>query len=384
MLSLNKCEGISLRPRKLVLLFVNFNRPQFYSLKDWSYFKFLIKEISNNTIRMGKILHVILTGGVGSRLWPLSRQSRPKQYLQLFSENSLFELAVKRNAGFSERLIVVGNQKNKHLSIEGLQKLNINNYTHIVEATPRNTAPAIAFAAFASELEDILLVTPADHIINEGEAYDNAIFQAIGLAQKDAVVTFGVKPTKPETGYGYIEFDGDEVLSFREKPDRKNAEDFISSGNFLWNSGMFCFKAGIFLEELEKYAPEVYRQSLTAWKVNNKGRLEKNSSLNIPSISLDYAVMERSQKIKVVKADFEWSDMGSFEAVYDYLKEHGQPVDSYGNMHIGSTQYTAFAGLHNCILVQTDDANLVLAKESSQEVKNIYQELEITHPSLLN
>ncbi len=333
---------------------------------------------------MSKILHVILTGGVGSRLWPLSRQSRPKQYLQLFSEKSLFELAVIRNKGFSKGLIVVGNQENRQLSVNALQKLNVNDYSHIIEATPRNTAPAIAFAAFSSQPEDILLVTPADHIIQEVEAYNKSISQAIALAKNNALVTFGVKPNKPETGYGYIEFEGDNVLSFREKPDRKTAENFIKSGNFLWNSGMFCFKAGIFLEELKKYAPEVYQQSLIVWKKNEEGYLEKNSSLEIPSISVDYAVMEKSDKIKVVKTDFKWSDMGSFEAVYDYLKEQGQPVDSCGNMQIGSTKYTVFAGLHNCILVQTEDANLVLAKESSQDVKYIYQELEITNPSILS
>src|SRR5690606_13105497 len=150
----------------------------------------------------------------------------------LSTSASLFELAVKRNKEFADGLIVVGNQGNKQLSAEGLQKLHVTDYTHIVEATPRNTAPAIAFAALAAQPEDILLVTPADHIINEGDAYNNAISQAIALAQNDAVVTFGVKPTKPETGYGYIEFEGDDVKSFREKPDKETAEDFISSGNF--------------------------------------------------------------------------------------------------------------------------------------------------------
>jgi len=298
-------------------------------------------------------------------------------------QRSLFELAVTRNAAFSKGLIVVGNQGNRHLSEASLGKLNIPHYTHIVEATPRNTAPAIAFAAFAARPQDILLVTPADHIIKEGEAYDKAISQAVALAENDAVVTFGVNPTKPETGYGYIEFEGDDVLSFREKPDRETAVEFIETGKFLWNSGMFCFKAGIFLEELKKYAPEVYAQSKAAWEATTNNELELLTSLEIPSISVDYAVMEKSEKIKAVKADFEWSDMGSFEAVYDYLKEQGQPVDDYGNMIIGTTKYTAFAGLQNCIFVRTDDANLILAKNSSQDVKNIYQHLETHHPELV-
>jgi mannose-1-phosphate guanylyltransferase len=285
----------------------------------------------------------------------------------------LFELAVERNTAFVDELIVVGNQGNRQLSEAGLHKLGITEYIDIVEATPRNTAPAIAFAALAAQPEDILLVTPADHIIKEGEAYRTAISQAIKLGENDNLVTFGVTPTKPETGYGYIEFVADNVLSFREKPIRKTAEEFISKGNFLWNSGMFCFKAGVFLEELEKYALEVFETSKAAWENSGNSELGMEDSLEIPAISVDYAVMEKSEKIKVVKASFEWSDMGSFEAVYDYLKGMGHPVDPEGNMVIGSNKFTAFVGMQNSILVCTEDANLVLQKEASQDVKKIYQ-----------
>jgi len=289
-----------------------------------------------------------------------------------------------RNSNYAEELIVVGNSDNQHLSVEALKKLQHKGYKSIIEATPRNTAPAIAFAAFAAEAEDILLVTPADHIIEDGEAYKKAILHAVELAAENFLVTFGVHPTKPETGYGYIEFKEDNVLSFREKPDKETADTFLKTGNFLWNSGMFCFKAGIYLEELKKYSPEVYQKSLQAWEKAENGKLGLETSLQIPAISVDYAVMEKSDKIKVVKADFEWSDMGSFEAVYDYLKEQGQPVDQNGNMQIGSKKHTAFAGLQNCILVETEDANLVLAKEASQDVKQIYQELEQMKSNLIN
>lgn len=341
-----------------------------------------------------KINHVILTGGVGSRLWPLSRQSRPKQYLPIFTEDessrdhsssnekgknsgqSLFELAVNRNSSFADQLIVVGNKGNRDLSEADLKKLNISDYIDIIEATPRNTAPAIAFAAFSARPEDILLVTPADHIIKEGPDYDKAVQTAIELATEDHIVTFGIKPTRPETGYGYIEYNEKEVLSFREKPDSETAEEFLRSGNFLWNSGMFCFKAGVFLSELQKHQPEVYKKSLIAWTQRENGALELKSSLEIPSISVDYAVMEKSDKIKVVPSGFNWSDMGSFEAVYDYLKANGQPVDEFGNMQIGSKKHVSFVGLSNCIFVSTEDANLILSKAASQNVKELYQELE--------
>lgn len=333
---------------------------------------------------MPNILHVLLTGGVGSRLWPLSRQSRPKQYLNIFQDHSLFELAVKRNAAFSDGLIVAGNQGNRQLSEASLQKLGITDYVDIVEATPRNTAPAIAFAAFAAKPDDILLVTPADHIIEEGPEYTIAVQKAIALAEQANIVTFGIRPSKPETGYGYIEHKGEDVLSFREKPHAKTAEDFLQKGNFLWNSGMFCFKAGIFLEELKRFQPEVYRRSLIAYTHLDNGHLELQTSLEIPSISVDYAVMENSDKIKVVPSTFGWSDMGSFEAIYDHLRQQGHPVDLEGNMVIGSNKFTAFVGMRNSILVCTEDANLILQKEVSQDVKKIYQQLEEENSLLLN
>lgn len=333
---------------------------------------------------MSKVKHVILTGGVGSRLWPLSRISKPKQYLDIFSDSSLFELTIKRNAPFSDGLIVVGNQLNRSLSEKSLKKLGIDNYIDIVEFAPRNTAPAIAFAAFASDADDILLVTPADHIIKEGKEYQDAINSGISLAEQDNIVTFGIQPNRPETGFGYIEANGNNVTSFREKPSLEEAKNFLDQGNFLWNSGIFCFKAGTFLQELRKHNPEVYDKSLEAWQAAKDYRLEEVTSLNIPSISVDYAVMEKSDKIKVIGTTFKWSDMGSFETLYDYLKDQGHPVDAFGNMYIGNKIHTEFIGLQNCILVQTDDANLVLLKEASQDVKQVYQELERNQSVLIH
>ncbi len=330
------------------------------------------------------VYHVLLTGGVGSRLWPLSRKSRPKQYLKVFNGFSLFELTVKRNLSFSDGLIIVGNKNNHQLSLSNLHDLNITADKEIIEATPRNTAPAIAFAAFSAKPEDVLLVTPSDHIIKEGEPYNAAIREGISLAEKRNIVTFGISPSKPETGYGYIEYRGDSVLSFREKPNEATAKTFLRSGNFLWNSGMFCFKAGVFLEELEKHAPEVYSASLEAWKNNDKGLLGEQLSLDIPAISVDYAVMEHSERIKVVPSAFEWSDMGSFEAVYDYLQEEGHPVDESGNMQIGGSKPIYFTGLRNTIVVDTDDTVLVLRKENSQNVKELYQQLEEHTPHLVD
>jgi mannose-1-phosphate guanylyltransferase len=329
------------------------------------------------------IIHVVLTGGVGSRLWPLSRKSMPKQYLEIFEKKSLFEMTVERNVNLADKVIVVGNVDNCHLTEKVMDKLDTG-YINIVESTPRNTAAAIAFAAFASQPNDVLIVTPSDHIIDEMEEYNQAIKKAIAKAKEGYIVTFGIVPTKPETGYGYIESKGDDVISFREKPNSVTAKSFISQGSFLWNSGMFCFKAGVLLEELKTYQPEVYEKSKKAWENNEKGRLDLDLSLDIPSISIDYAVMERSKKIKVVPASFAWSDLGSFESVYDYLITKGHFVDKCGNMVIGSDKHTTFLGLKNTIFVYTDTANLILQKENSQDVKDLYCDLENENSELLN
>lgn len=329
------------------------------------------------------ITHVILTGGVGSRLWPLSRKSQPKQYLEIFEGKSLFEITVDRNSHLADKVMVVGNVDNHHLSGKVMDKTKTS-YVNIVEATPRNTAAAIAFAAFASDPDDILIVTPSDHIIDHMGNYNKAINEAILKAQEGFIVTFGIIPTKPETGYGYIESKGDKVISFREKPNATTAKEFIARGNFLWNSGMFCFKAGVLLEELKQFQPDVYEKSKAVWESCNDGFLDLELSNQIPSISIDYAVMERSKKIKVVPASFSWSDLGSFESVYDYLVSKGHPIDVNGNMVIGCDKHTTFLGLKNTIFVYTSTANLILQKENSQDVKDIYTELERQNSELLN
>jgi len=331
---------------------------------------------------INSVTHVVLTGGIGSRLWPLSRKTLPKQYLELFDGESLFEKTVVRNQNVSNKMIVVGNIENYKMSNAIMSKFD-KPFTHIVEALPRNTAAAIAFAAFASKPEDILLITPSDHIIEGRNAYSTALQQAIELANKDYLVTFGIKPTKPETGYGYIEFENENVIAFHEKPNLETAKTYLKRGNYFWNSGLFCFKAGKFLEELKKQEPEVYQTSKVVWDANKDGFLDYNLSLKIPSISIDYAVMERSKDIKVVAANFEWSDLGSFESVYDYLVQKGHPIDANRNIVIGTSMHTTFIGVKNCILIYTTDALMVLQKENSQEVKQVYQQLESIASPLL-
>ena len=329
------------------------------------------------------VTNVILSGGVGSRLWPLSRKARPKQYLPIFEGQTLFQKTVLRNQAFCDSILVVGNCDNFELSRQDLKNTQIETFGEIVEACPRNTAAAIAFAAFQSDPEDILFVSPSDHLIQSGTEYEKSVKRAIQLATEGFIVTFGLKPSKAETGFGYIEANGEEVLSFREKPDLTSAQLFLEKGNFYWNSGMFCFQAGLYLEELRQSEPGLFRTAKSAFESAENGKLDLELSLKIPSISVDYAVMEKTKKIKVVPSFFGWSDMGSFESIYEYFEIQGHPKDQEGNMVIGTDIHTEFTGLKNTLLIQTPDAILVLQKEKAQDVKKVYERLEKERPELV-
>lgn len=322
---------------------------------------------------MSRIINVVLSGGVGSRLWPLSRKAKPKQYLPIFQDQSLFGLTVERNQKVCNHVILVGSFQNIDLAKGDLSKVS---HDIIVEAAPRNTAAAIAFAAFASAADDVLIVTPSDHLIEGEEQYLQAMKRGIEFAKEGFLVTFGINPTRPETGYGYIEADGTDVLSFREKPNFETARDFLKRGDFFWNSGIFCFTAGTYLQELERFDPKIYASAKLAYESANDGLLDVELSMKIPSKSVDYAIMERSDSIKVVPSFFQWSDMGSFESLYDYLTSKGHPKDEHGNVAIGSDRHTVFLGVKDCVVVNTPDAVLILDKAHAQDVKHVYEALE--------
>lgn len=322
---------------------------------------------------MSKIINVILSGGVGSRLWPLSRKAKPKQYLPFFQNKSLFGLTIERNQKVCSHVVLVGSMQNIDLAKQDLSKVS---HAIIAEAAPRNTAAAIAFAAFSVAGDDVLVVTPSDHLIEGEEQYLQALKRGIEFAKEGHLVTFGINPTRPETGYGYIEAEGTDVLSFREKPNYETAKGFIKQGNFFWNSGIFCFTANTFLKELERFDPKLYTAAKAAYDESSDGVLDAELSMRIPSKSVDYAIMERSDSIKVVPSFFQWSDMGSFDSLYDYLIKKGHPKDEAGNIVVGSDKHTVFLGLKDCILVNTEDAVLVLDKAHAQDVKHVYESLE--------
>ncbi|HET8573290.1 MAG TPA: sugar phosphate nucleotidyltransferase [Edaphocola sp.] len=318
------------------------------------------------------MINVILSGGVGSRLWPLSRKSCLKQYISLFGGKTLFQLCALRNKAFCGQLMVVGNRDNRHLSRQNLEGLGWTDYLEITEAVPRNTAP-----------EDILLITPSDQVISDTSAYEQAVKEAEQLARSGSLVTFGIQPDRPETGYGYIEHRDNEVLSFKEKPDMETAHQMLQHGGFLWNSGMFCFKAGVFLEELQTHAPAVFASALKAWEQKKNYELPEKPSFEIPSISVDYAVMEHSEKIKVVKAEnLGWSDLGSFDALWAYQKQQDHSSALRDNFVLGTKKPVFFLGRQQMIFVETDDAILIMPEDQCQGVKSLYERLEKELPEL--
>lgn len=331
----------------------------------------------------GKVVNVILSGGSGTRLWPLSRTSKPKQFLKMFDGLSLFQHTVKRNQLIVDDYLLITNTSQITDAEKQIKELGINNLNKIIEPVGRNTAPAIALAALSMSKDDVMIVTPSDHMIADEKRYKNSMERAVELAKDNYLVTFGIKPTSPNTGFGYIEYDNENVISFREKPDLKTAENFLQQGNFSWNSGMFCFKASVFLEELKLHSREIYEESVRAYNTINNGEIELTAMQNIPSDSIDYAVMEKSTRIKTVSANFYWTDLGTFDAIINYFEE-GKEVNSLERIDKKSYTFSnrkVFSDVENLIIIDTEDALVVLERGKTNKIKGIYNQVkeELSH-----
>jgi mannose-1-phosphate guanylyltransferase/mannose-6-phosphate isomerase len=353
--------------------------------------KIIVKE--NNIM-----IPVILSGGSGTRLWPLSRGHYPKQFLPLITEHTMIQETILRLNGLEglKAPIAVCNEDHRFMMAEQLWEIGITPTAIILEPVGKNTAPAVAMAALtAASGDDILLVLPADHVIANLEAFHKAIIQAKALAAQGFLVTFGVVPNEPEIGYGYIKRDvlqqgtAFNVAAFVEKPDADTAKHYLQSGDYYWNSGMFAFKASSFLSELEKFNPEmlsICRQALKAAKVDlDFVRLNKELFSTCPADSIDYAVMERTDKAVVIPLDAGWSDVGSWSALWDVTDK-----DPFGNAISGDVltvdtkdsyihaqnKLVAVIGVQNLVIVETDDAVMIAPKDRVQEVKQIVVQLK--------
>ncbi|AHM73224.2 mannose-1-phosphate guanylyltransferase/mannose-6-phosphate isomerase [Yersinia hibernica] len=353
------------------------------------------------------LLPVIMAGGTGSRLWPMSRELYPKQFLRLHGVNSMLQETVNRLEGISVREpVVICNEEHRFLVAEQLRQINKLSHNIILEPVGRNTAPAIALAALnaVSQGDDpVMLVLAADHIINNRDAFHQAITSAIPFAKKDSLVTFGIVPTGPETGYGYIQR-GDAIVNdiseafkvgrFVEKPSLETAEQYIRSGEYYWNSGMFMFRAKRYIQELEKFRPDILDACKAAMKDSDSDKdfitIDKDKFSACPDESIDYAVMEQTSNAVVVPLDAGWSDVGSWSALWDVSNKDKSGNAITGDTFLHDTQncyintdekLVAAVGVDNLVIVSTKDAVLVVDKSKVQDVKKIVEHLKLTKRS---
>ena len=348
-----------------------------------------------------KLIPTILCGGAGSRLWPVSRETHPKPFMRLADGQSLLQKAFLRGAaipGATEVLTVTNRElffktQDEYRDVNSAQLPT----SYILEPFGRNTAAAIAAAALHVSKthgdDAIMLVLAADHLIADQPAFARAVAKASELAQAGSLVTFGIKPDAPETGYGYIQAEGNRVLRFVEKPTLEVAKTYVESGDYLWNSGMFCFSAGSILRELERFSPEVLESTRLCLE---KSRVAESSGFaqielhadtfaKVPDISIDYAVMEKSNDVAVVPCSIGWSDIGSWNAVSELsiADANGNRVEGDALMHDSTNCYiqsngrmVGTVGVDNLMIIDTPDALLVADRSRSQDVKHIYAALK--------
>lgn len=343
-----------------------------------------------------KIIPVILSGGVGSRLWPLSREHFPKQCLTLTDkEYSLLQQTMLRTLSLEVAdPIVVCNEDHRFLIAQQLQSIGVKKSSIVLEPKGRNTAPAIALAALEalrSQSDDaLMLVLPADHVIRDLAAFEATIKQAVELAKQDALVTFGVKPTRPETGYGYIRSgENFSVVEFVEKPNAETAQAYLDSGEYLWNSGMFLFSAKAYLDELALYRADIFQAVSEAYAQRLDDldfvRIDAELFAQCPEESIDFAVMESTKKAKVVPYTGDWSDIGAWDALYDYAEKDADnnvllgdvmSEDSSNCLVRSESRLVAVVGVNDLVVVETADAVLVMDKNNAQDVKEIVKRIQ--------
>jgi mannose-1-phosphate guanylyltransferase/mannose-6-phosphate isomerase len=352
------------------------------------------------------MIPVVLSGGSGTRLWPLSRELYPKQLLPLLGKGTMLQETLARVAGVADVAppIVVCNESHRFLVAEQLLQAGLQPQALVLEPVGRNTAPAVTIAAMAAvadqpvgqkpDADPILLILPADHVIRDVRAFQAAVAIGRDAAREGKLVTFGVVPTKPETGYGYIRRKAGNgpvyaIAEFVEKPDLATAQRYLDSKEYFWNSGMFMFRAGVLLDEMRKVAPDVYQtcaQAFTAAKRDlDFTRLPAKEFAACSNISIDYAVMEKTQHGAVVPLDAGWSDVGSWSALHEAM-----PADEEGNVRLGdvltsdsqgcylqsTSRLVAAVGLKDHVVVETKDAVLVAPKDRVQDVKELVGQLK--------
>jgi mannose-1-phosphate guanylyltransferase/mannose-6-phosphate isomerase len=351
---------------------------------------------------MSQLIPVVLSGGSGSRLWPLSRSMRPKQFLGVTEDATLFQLTLQRLQGITAeamRPIVVANNDHRFLVGEQCREAGVEPLSIVLEPVARNTAPAIAVAAMAALShggDPVLLVLPSDHTFANVAAFHHAVRVGLEAADAGALVTFGIVPTHPETGYGYVKASqalnthaAVPVQQFVEKPDLATAQAYLADGSYTWNSGMFMFKASVFLHELGQANPAMLQACQAAWDQSKKDlefvRLDKDAFATSPSDSVDYAVMEKTRQAVVVPLDAGWNDVGAWSAVWQVLPQDAQGNATRGDVMLegannsyvhADSRLVALIGVDDLVVVETSDAVLVTHKDRAQDVKKVVDRLK--------
>ncbi len=340
------------------------------------------------------MVNIILCGGVGERLWPMSRTRHPKQFIRIIEGKSLLQHTALRNHSRCASIMVVTNSEQYFMARDQMDEIDLPT-SYILETVGRNTAPAIALACLTLPLDEMVLVTPSDHHIQDLDAYEAVLDKGMQLGRAGGIVTFGIRPDWAETGYGYIQAEGTDVLAFKEKPDPDTARAYVESGDYFWNSGIFLFRVDAFLEELSVFRPDVMKACRTAIAMAESGvdylRIPGKAMSDIPKVSVDYAVMEKSKRIRMIPSTMRWSDLGSFESVYDALDKdsdgnvvlrHDGVAGSFINVGSGNnfiyseSKKVAAIDISGLIIVDTRDALLVGLKSSSQKVKDVVEVLK--------
>lgn len=365
------------------------------------YILYLFYKIKNNIVLTiltegSMMTTVILSGGSGTRMWPISRTLMPKQFVKFNNNSSLFQKTIERNISLSDKIMVVSNESQKFLVLDQFEELSNVNSSYIWESVGKNSAFAIIMAALNSQEDEILSIVPADHLIDNQEEYEKTMTKAIELAEANNIVAVGIEATFPATGYGYISHSGEDVNKFIEKPNEATAKSFLEDGNYLWNGGIYCFKVSHFLAECEYLIPELLENVKNAFneaKVHDREILLSSKSVEeIESISIDNALMEKlDSNFKVVPLMSKWNDMGSFDAFDDvcddtFINTDNQDVisiNSHNNCILSSNRTIATLDVDDLIIVDTPDALLITKKGSSQGVKEVVKELKKRDSELL-
>lgn len=349
--------------------------------------------MNNKTI----IIPVILAGGAGTRLWPMSREAYPKQFLTFGTTSSLLQKTWLRVAGIADVApIIVANEEHRFIVSEQMREIGVSPSALILEPVGRNTAPALAVAALkATErgVDPLLLILPSDHGVLDSKAFLNAVTKAQAAAEAGRLVTFGIKPSRAEIGYGYIKYAGgndvQQVQQFVEKPDLRKAQAYFNDGSYLWNSGIFLFKASTFLDEMQLLQPDILSVCTKAL-ANSKTdldfiRLDRSTFEQCPSLSIDYAVMEKTENASVLCVDVGWNDLGSWDTLGEMLSSDGDGNTTSGNVTIqdctntlvfGDSRLLVTVGLSDLLVVDTPDALLVANKSRSQQIKQVVENLK--------